>query len=237
MKYLVLADVHSNLEALEACLKEAKNQYSRILCLGDVVGYGASPNECTELLRKKDAICLMGNHDAAAVGLLRKDWFNEEAGRAVEWTAGVLTKENKTFLGELPEFFSCQYLFAVHGSPMDPLMGYMDGKIAERSLKLVVEDIVLCGHTHVPFKFEEGKGAKTLPGNSKIEFSGKRMVLSMPSVGQPRDRNPRAGHAILDFENRIIEIKRTPYTIEKASEKILGAGLPEFLAKRLQKGI
>ena len=237
MKYLVLADIHSNLDALKACLKDASKQYQRILCLGDIVGYGANPNECIELLRKKNAICLMGNHDAAAVELLGRGWFNPTARKAVEWTASILTEKNKAFLKELPEFFSCKFLFAVHGSPNNPLTEYMDGKIAEHSLKCVIEDIVLCGHSHIPFKFEEHKQVKTMPGNSKIEFEGKRMVLSMPSVGQPRDGNPKTGYALLDFEEKSIEIKRIDYDIESASEKILKAGLPEFLAIRLKKGI
>lgn len=237
MKYLVLADIHSNLEALKACLKDAGRQYQRILCLGDIVGYGANPNECIDLVRKKDTICLMGNHDAAVTGMLKKEWFNPAARKAVEWTAGILTKKNKAFLRELPEFFSCQFLFAVHGSPSDPLREYMDGKVAEQSLKCVIEDIVLCGHTHTPFKFEQGKEVRMLPGNNKIEFEEKKMVLSMPSVGQPRDRNPKAGYGILDFEEKTIEIHRIDYDIESASEKILKAGLPEFLAERLFKGI
>ena len=237
MKYLILADIHSNLEALKACLKDAGKQYKRILCLGDIVGYGANPNECIELLRRKKAICLMGNHDAATVGLLQRNWFNEAARTAIEWTEQELTEENKAFLRELPEFFSCQFLLAVHGSPRSPLREYMDGKTAEQALRFVMEDLVLCGHTHIPFKFEERKGIRMLYGNNKIEFNEKRMVLSMPSVGQPRDRNPRAGYGLLDFDKKSIEIKRINYDVESASKKILSAGLPEFLATRLKKGI
>ena len=237
MKYLVLADIHSNLEALNACFKDANRRYKRILCLGDIVGYGANPNECIEILRKKKAICLLGNHDAATVGLLQRDWFNEAARKAIEWTEKELTRKNKAFLKKLPEFFSCKFLLAVHGSPRNPLREYMDGKTAEQTLRLVMEDFVLCGHTHIPFKFEERKETRMLYENNEIEFKGKRMVLSMPSVGQPRDGNPKAGYGLLDFEEKNIEIKRINYDVESALEKILKAGLPEFLATRLKKGI
>lgn len=237
MRYAVLADIHSNLEALEACIGDAKKQgCKRILCLGDIVGYNANPNECIELLRKNKAICLMGNHDAACTGNLSIEWFNPLARQCLEWTKRALSNKNKKFLSELPVFFSCEWLFAVHGTPMKPVEEYMNEQKAREALRKVSEDVVLCGHNHVPFKVAEGTGLEPIVGNKKIKLN-RRMVVSLPAVGQPRDNDARAGYAILDFEEKSLEIIRLAYDIEKASEKVVLAGLPEFIAERLKKGI
>ncbi|MCD6478438.1 MAG: metallophosphoesterase [Candidatus Diapherotrites archaeon] len=238
MRYLVLSDVHANLEALEACLKDAKRYgFKRILCLGDIVGYGAEPNECIELLRKKGAICLLGNHDAACVGQLSLEWFNPFARACIEWTKKVLSKSNKNFLAELPVFFSCKWLFAIHGTPSNPIEEYMDEQKAQLALRKVAEDVVLCGHNHIPFKVEQNRYLEPIAENELIDLNGKRIVVSLPAVGQPRDHNPKAGYAILDFEEKMLAIARVEYDVEKASEKMKKAGLPEFVAERLKKGI
>ncbi len=230
MRYLVLSDVHSNLEALLACLSDAKkHNFERILCLGDIVGYGANPNECIELLRKKDAICLMGNHDAACTEQLSL--------QCVEWTKKQLLLENKKFLAELPVFFSCEWVLAIHGTPASPIEEYMDEEKAKIALEKVAEDLVLCGHTHKPFKVEEKGHLEPIAGDETIiELDRKRTVVSLPAVGQPRDRNPKAGYAILDFEEKTLEIRRVEYEVEKAAKKIKQAGLPEFIAERLKEG-
>ncbi|MCD6247085.1 MAG: metallophosphoesterase family protein [Candidatus Diapherotrites archaeon] len=238
MRYLVISDVHSNLEALLACFDSAKDsEFKRILCLGDIVGYGANPNECIELLRKKEAICIMGNHDAACTEQLSLEWFNSLAKRCVEWTKKQLTVENYKFLSELPVFFSCKWVFAVHGTPASPIEEYMDERKAKIALEKVAEDLVLCGHTHKPFKVEEkGRLEPIEEDETTIELGNKRMVVSLPSVGQPRDKNPKAGYAILDFEEKTLEIRRVEYEVEKAAKKIKQAGLPEFIAERLKEG-
>jgi len=236
MRYLVLADVHSNLEALEACIEDAqKHDYGRILCLGDIVGYNANPNECIELLRKNEAICLMGNHDAACAGKLSYDWFNPFARQCIEWTIKELSGKNKRFLASLPVFFSCKWLFAVHGTPNNPIEEYMDEKKAMAAMRTVFENVVLCAHNHVPFKVEQNAKLVPLPGNKKIKLN-KRIVVSMPAVGQPRDFDPRAGYGILDFEKKTLQIIRISYDLEKAASKVKSAGLPEFISERLKKG-
>jgi diadenosine tetraphosphatase ApaH/serine/threonine PP2A family protein phosphatase len=238
MRYLVLSDVHANLEALEACLEDARRyDFKRILCLGDIVGYGAEPNECIELLRKRDAICLLGNHDAACAGQLSLEWFNPLARQCVEWTKKVLTSKNRKLLAELPVFFSCKWLFAIHGTPFDPIGEYMDEQKAKIALQKVAEDVVLCGHNHIPFKVEQNKYLEPIAEEEIIDLNDKRIVISLPAVGQPRDHNPKAGYAILDFEEKMLAIARVEYDVESASEKMKQAGLPEFIAERLKKGI
>ncbi len=238
MRYLVLADIHSNLDALNSVLKEAeKIGFERILCLGDIVGYGPEPNRCVEVMREKEAICIMGNHDAAACNLVDLNWFNPHAKECIIWTKKILTAENKKFLKELPIFFSTKFLYAVHGTPKDPIMEYMDLEKAREALEMVIENLILVGHTHESFYYIEGKAeTELIPDDKLIEFEGKRIVVNVPAVGQPRDGNPNAGFAILDFEKKIFEVKRVNYDIESAAKKIIKAGLPTIEAERLFKG-
>jgi len=240
MKYLILADVHSNLEALEEVFEATKNfAFEKILCVGDIVGYNANPNECIELLRKKkNLIALLGNHDAACVEMIGTENFSESAKECLEWTKKELSEENKKWLQELPKFFSTKFLLAVHGTPNNPLSEYMDAEKAEKSLKQVAEDLILVGHNHKPFYFEEKEKTLTAIKEDKtIDFSGKRMVVSLPAVGQPRDENKRTGFAVLDFNQQIMHVRRLSYNIKKAQEKIFEAGLPREMAERLEKGI
>ena len=239
MRYLLIADVHSNLHALNAVIAAAqKIGYERALCLGDIVGYNARPNECIEILRKNNVICLQGNHDAASVGEIPLEEFNPEAAECIKWTKPKLTAQNKNFLSELPRFFSMQYLLALHGSPENPLWGYMDAEIAGDSLQRVPESLIICGHVHMPFYYEaNADSTKAIIGNSKIQCRGRRMVVSLPSVGQPRDGNPNAGFGILDAESRELGIFRAEYDVKKTYDEVLQAGLPRFEAERLISGM
>ncbi len=238
MKYLLLADIHGNLHALDAVMNAAeKLGYGRILCLGDIVGYGARPNECIEILRNNNAICLQGNHDAASAGQIPIDDFNPEAAECIKWTKRQLSAENKKFLSGLPRFFSMKYLLAVHGTPENVLWGYMDEEIAGRSLQQVVEDLIICGHVHRPFYCEANSGIKEIIGNSKLQCRGRRIVVSLPAVGQPRDGDKNAGFGILDAETRELQIFRAGYDVKKTYDEILSAELPRFEAERLLSGM
>lgn len=239
MRYLLIADVHSNLHALDAVMAAAqKIGYERALCLGDLVGYNAKPNECIEILRRNNFICLQGNHDAASVEQISLEEFNPEAAECIEWTKRHLTEQNKKFLSELPRFFSMQYLLAIHGSPENPLWGYMNAEIAGDSLRRVPEALVICGHVHMPFYYEaKGSSIKSIIGNSKIQCRGRRMVVSLPAVGQPRDGDKNAGFGILDTDNRELQIFRVEYDVKKTYDEVLGAELPRFEAERLLSGM
>ncbi len=223
----VISDVHSNLEALEEVL--ARVPGLELYCLGDMVGYGASPNEVVETLRKRKAVTVMGNHDYGAV-TADTGMFNARAAMAARWTTKELTGRNLEYLRSLPREFRFQIGglsgFLTHGSPDDALWEYVDpathsqlfghylGKLGVRLLGL--------GHTHIPYVWKEGSGIVFNPG----------------SVGQPRDGDRRASYALLHAEGTTVKVEhyRVDYDYEEAASKIRAAGLPEQLADRLYTG-
>jgi diadenosine tetraphosphatase ApaH/serine/threonine PP2A family protein phosphatase len=237
MRIAVLSDVHSNLEALRAVL-DALPSVDRLLCLGDIVGYGADPAPVIDLLRERGAEAVQGNHDWAVV-TGKTEWFNPWAARAVEWTRSALDRGPVEWLRRLPRTLEMpeQDLLAVHGSPSDPLFEYVvDSASASDSFRATARRTLLLGHSHVAMRFalrEQGLewrgfpegGAETLPP---------RVLLNPGSVGQPRDGNPKASFALLDAER--FEVRRVEYDVAMAARKIREAGLPEFLAQRLLRG-
>ena len=230
MKIAIIADIHSNLEAFEAVLKDIKSkEIDKIICLGDIVGYGSSPNECIELIKKNGIQSIQGNHDLNAVTLEKLEWFNENARESLKWTNKVLTEENKKFLKELPETLEVKdqknRLLAVHGSPKDHLYEYLEPTTDEDKIKDMLEDqkadVIACGHTH-------------MPDVKKFEL---KLFLNPGSVGQPRNNNSKAHYAILDLSNiNFVTLEQVEYDIDTAAKKIIQAGLPRFLADRLYVG-
>ena len=222
-----ISDVHSNLEALEAVLASLGKE--ELYCLGDVVGYGANPNEVVGLLRERGAQVVMGNHDyAAATGDAGS--FNPRAAMAAKWTSRQLTEANLDYLRRLPKERNLEFggvkFCVVHGSPDDPLWEYVDPATHSQLFghylrKLGVMGLAL-GHTHIPYSWKGTEGEVFNPG----------------SVGQPRDGDWRASFAVGDFEGGAIELehRRVEYDVEGAAEKIIRAGLPEPLAARLRTG-
>jgi len=224
----LISDVHSNLEALEAVLGEA-GDVVEVYCLGDIVGYGASPNEVIGLLVERGATCLLGNHDHAALeGDVGE--FNPRAGAAALWTAKQLTEESRAFLGSLPRHRSLTMegvrVYMAHGSPDDNLWEYVSptthSDLFDHYLEKVEADAIALGHTHVPFSWESGRGRVFNPG----------------SVGQPRDGDSRASYALVTLgEGRTdVALKRVVYDIDAAAGKISAAGLPAVLGARLYSG-
>ncbi|AMM54562.1 metallophosphoesterase family protein [Pyrococcus kukulkanii] len=229
MAVAIISDIHSNYEALKAVWKEVK-EAEIIVCLGDLVGYGASPNEVVEFMRKYiekgKIMCVRGNHDnAIAFGA---DWhFNPYARQAVRWHQRVMTPENLEFLRRLPVRLFFNYgdrsYHMVHGSPRAPLDEYLfpwlpDSEFAD-CLRYIREDDLLVGHTHVPM-------IKEIQG---------RRIINPGAVGQPRDGDWRASYAILHEDGKV-EFYRVEYDVETAASKIIKAGLPVFLAERLFEG-
>ncbi len=224
MKVGLIADPHSNLSAFRAVLKDMP-RVDKIICVGDLVGYGAEPNEVVELARSKGIVAVMGNHDYAAVtgdvgGL------NPRAAEAAIWTSKNLSKENLEYLAKFPTHLELnlgkQKLYLVHGSPRDPLNEYLFPDVSNRDLADAIKDvdanIVVLGHTHVPMK-------RMVMG---------KLVVNPGGVGQPRDRDFRAGYAVLTFgKTVVVEHRRVEYDIETTAKKIRAAGLPEELATRL----
>ena len=244
MRYAVISDIHSNLEALTASLNEIDRiKADKIVCLGDIVGYNPNPNECVELLRERNIQCVMGNHDSRVAGLADASDFNLLAARAIEWTQSVLTQENRDFLTALPRsrFIDGRFL-AVHGWVNDTDRYIFGARDAEKNFDLLKElkkPARLCffGHTHVHAAYVEEDGeAHLVEGGSVKLVKGKKYLLNPGAIGQPRDRDPRASFLIFDSKKNQVNFYRVEYDIHTTSEKILAAGLPERLAERLKLG-
>lgn len=250
MRILILSDIHANLEALEACL-EAAPRHDRVFNLGDIVGYGANPNEVTERSRALGSVFVRGNHDKACTGLIRVDDFNPVAGLAVLWTREQLTPENLDFLRTMPQgpVAPIEKLLCVHGSPRDEDEYVLTAQEAWDILDQSPVPLILFGHTHVQGAYwiddvNERQGVVD-PGYAsaegkqhfvlRLKETGKYLV-NPGSVGQPRDGDPRAGFAVYDTEAGSVTFHRVPYDIEQAQKKIRSAGLPDRLASRLAEG-
>ena len=247
MRYLVLSDIHANLEALEAVLDAASARgYDRTLVLGDLVGYGADPNAvitCVQDLRP--AAVIRGNHDKVAAGVDDAEEFNLVAQDAVRWTIDALTPEHTRWLHDLPRGpVQVDDLIEIcHGTPFDEDAYVFDELDALRALESATRPLCLFGHTHVPVAFSrtpDGLDIMT-PGEESstpiiLAAAGTRYLINPGSVGQPRDGDPRAACALVDTEARRVELWRVPYPVSAAQQKIVKAGLPDVLAKRLAVG-
>jgi diadenosine tetraphosphatase ApaH/serine/threonine PP2A family protein phosphatase len=213
-------------------------------CLGDVVGYGAQPDACTELVRERCELCLVGNHDLAVVGGLDVSSFSETAAAAVEWTLTVASQGTLEFLRGLEPAGSREGIGLFHGSPRDPIWEYvLSTDQAEAGLDAQRERVGLIGHSHVSLFFCRPDG--TGPGDTQGSQAGDGAFLGLEngewllnpgSVGQPRDGDPRAAWLELDTEELTACFHRVPYDIALAAETILAAGLPTQLAERLEVG-
>lgn len=243
MLYLVISDVHANLEALEAVLGDA-GEYDAVLCLGDLVGYGPNPNECVQRVRGlPNLTSLVGNHDLAALGELDLSDFNPYARDSAEWTMRNLESDARDFLLSLPRSGPVSGFYTAHASPRDPVWEYME--VEEQgppNFRLFDEPICLVGHTHVPRVFLE-----TTPSRSSVAVchaddvlqlnDGIRKIINPGSVGQPRDGDPRAAYALLDTDSNRFEFRRVRYSFPVTQEKITRNGLPAVLARRLSHGM
>ena len=239
--YAVISDIHGNLEALEAVLEDVPDGVERIYCLGDVVGYGASPNECCDLVREREMPLITGNHDLAVTDLSRDlAWFNPVAAAAVEWTRKHLTEENANFLRTRPHMRQKEGALFVHGSVRDPDEYILNGAVARENLEVLRKeypDVQVCffGHTHVKAIAPAPDGMSS--GSLDLTMGGPYLV-NPGSVGQPRDGDTFASYVLAGDEPERIRITYhfVEYDIEKAQAKIRAAGLPGILADRLAHG-
>jgi diadenosine tetraphosphatase ApaH/serine/threonine PP2A family protein phosphatase len=242
MKIAVLSDVHGNLTALEAVLAEARRLGAgEVWSLGDAVGYGPRPKECLDLLAGEASLQIMGNHDAAAAELTSVAYFNENARRAVEWTQTVLAEADIEALARLPYTVRSGDCLLVHSSPDDPpAWHYITGPSRARlQFESYAERICFAGHTHAPFIADDGPGERgpTEEGGAVCLEEGRRYFVNAGSVGQPRDRDPRASWVLFDRKARSLEIRRTPYDIEAVQGRMRAFDLPSFLVDRLSQGV
>ena len=243
MRYLIIADIHSNLEAFQAVLEDAQNYggFGHVWCLGDIVGYGPDPAACLELLRQLDPLCVCGNHDQAAVGKIDIGDFNSDAARANRWTSGILSAEEREYLLGLPEVIVEDEFTLVHGSPRLPLWEYIaHAFIAADNFSHFDTRYCLAGHTHVPFVFEQDGpmvNESYMKSSDMLVLGDKRLIINPGGVGQPRDRDPRAAYAVFDSEKQVVQHYRVEYDIAMTQAKMEEAGLPVFLINRLGLGV
>ncbi len=241
MRYLVISDIHGNLPALQTILLNAQ-PFDAVWCLGDLVGYGPSPNECIERLQDFPGVCIAGNHDWGALGRADLFVFNRDARAALLWTQNVLTPENRQFLAELPITAPMDRFLLSHGSPREPVWEYLlDAEHARENFLFTDFQIGLVGHTHIPIVFEwlrESQRARILlpDWETPINLDDRRLILNPGSVGQPRDGNPRACYAILDTEAMTWAARRVEYPIEITQERMRARNLPQRLIDRLEMG-
>lgn len=233
MKYAIISDIHSNLEALQKALSIIdEKQIDEIICLGDVVGYGANPNECVDIVRSRCSAIVLGNHDAAALDTSLAHDFNAIARKAVVWTSNALNDDSKQFLSSLPMVERKENILFVHSSPQSPeAWDYIiDSDDAFSAIRHFEEQICFIGHTHVPGIFSRGGRAKTVDRDEQY-------IVNVGSIGQPRDGNPKLAFGVFDSELWEYELIRSEYDIQTAAEKIYAAKLPEELGNRLMYGM
>ena len=244
MQVAILTDIHSNLPALEAVLAAIDDAgIEHRWCLGDVVGYGASPDECTRVVRERCDLSLVGNHDLAVTGEISTDVFSASAAAAVEWTRANSEDETLAFLKSLKPENTEHDVALYHASPRDPVWEYV--LAVDQARECMAEQaarVSLIGHSHVALWFSDGEGAPGADGGAQAEdgkemdLSENRWLLNPGSVGQPRDGDPRAAWLQLDTESWKATYHRVEYDVDKAAAAIREAGLPELLADRLYVG-
>jgi len=241
MKAAIISDIHSNLEALFVVLKDIKKRRLKsIFCLGDLVGYGANPNECIDLCIKESKMIVAGNHDWAAIDKTDVATFNPVAAKAIRWTKEKISKDGVNRIKSLELTGKVDNLLLVHATPKNPAKwGYLFTLDEyEREFSHFKEQLCFIGHSHIPAAvFQDANGYCDLVRDNPFPIVAKRRyIVNVGSVGQPRDMDPRASYAIYDGNNNSIEIVRLDYNIPLAQQKIIMAGLPEVLADRLLAG-
>lgn len=245
MKVAVISDIHANLPAMEAVLSDIdKIGVDEIWCLGDAVGYGASPNECVELLRQRCAVWLVGNHDLAALGQIDISTFSPSAAEAALWTRAALNEHSTAVLIGLGGRASGhrEGLGLFHASPRDPIWEYVvETDLAEDCLNMQEHRISLIGHSHIALYFTRVDELSRItselaPEGTRKSLATGQWLVNPGSVGQPRDRDARAAWLALDTETMNAHFHRTEYPVELAAQAILDAGLPQQLADRLFQG-
>jgi diadenosine tetraphosphatase ApaH/serine/threonine PP2A family protein phosphatase len=238
----VLSDVHGNLPALEAVVADIEaSEAERTWCLGDLVGYGAQPDECVALARERCDVCLVGNHDLVVLGRLDIATFSAGAAAAARWTRDRLGSDAAHFLGDLSPAATGGVVDLFHASPRDPVWEYvLSNDAAEGSMRLMEARIGAIGHSHVALCFRRPDGGRAAgevaPAGTTADLSEGTWLLNPGAVGQPRDGDPRAAWLDLDLEGLKATWRRVDYPIDTAADAIREAGLPAMLADRLYYG-
>lgn len=240
-RFAVFSDIHANLPALRRFLESVDAQACEgLYCLGDIVGYGAHPNECCEIVRERGIPAVMGNHDLVALTLEGADSFNEIARQAVRWTHDRLTPQNRAFLENLPYTMAFGDATFVHASPIEPRNWHYVLNQSAALANFEAFDTWLCfiGHSHQPLVVElEGDRIHCPEGREVALRRDRRYLINVGSIGQPRDRDPDSCYVTIDMESGILKFHRLTYPVEEAGRAIEDAGLPPELAYRLTVGL
>lgn len=247
MKYAVIADIHSNLVAFQAVLRDIgyRGGCEEIWCLGDVVGYGPEPHACIELLRQHKHVCVAGNHDWAAIGNIDISDFNPYAAQAILWTREQLSAGDKAYLQKLPERLTKGDFTLVHGSPRHPIWEYLDmdwlsAKDIEDNFNRFDTRFCFVGHSHKPVVFEQDSSGHysimVIPDEIKVGSKKRRLIINPGGVGQPRDGDPRASYAIYNSRAQKVYHYRVSYDITATQQKMTEYNLPPPLIERLSYG-
>ena len=242
MRILVISDIHANFTALEAVLKDAGTA-TETWCLGDLIGYGPDPNAVVEQIRELPQLtCVVGNHDGAVLGDMALEAFNGDARRSLTWTGKVLNADNMDFLKSLPQHAKVRgEVTLAHGSPRDPLWEYVLNTLSARlNFEHFATPYCFVGHSHIQSQFqldeEKDRVSMVMPKTEEAVPLTPRVILNPGSVGQPRDRDPRAAYAIYDAQENTWEARRVEYNIPEVQQRIRETGLPEKHALRLAEG-
>lgn len=249
MRLLIISDLHSNIEALDAVLVDAQRRggFERIVCAGDVVGYGPDPGAVIAALRERDALCVAGNHDLAAIGRMDTTEFNRVAAEAARWTESALSADERAWLASLPDVAETGDVTLVHGSLRSPAWEYLlDAEQADAQFALQETAYSVVGHSHVQFWCVQREGQEAAmhraTDGTTVRLEGRRLILNPGSTGQPRDGDPRAGYMLYDDASSAgatggaVTWHRVGYDAGATRRKILDAGLPAFLGDRLLEG-
>jgi predicted phosphodiesterase len=241
MRYGIIGDIHSNLEALDAAIEGlSREKIDEYPSVGDIVGYGADPGACVEKTRNLCSHIIRGNHDAAIAGVLNLKYFTDEARQAILWTERNTNGPDIAFLRNLSLLYKNEHLALAHGTLNEPeAFHYMhDRQAAQKTFDLMETAVCFIGHTHVPAIFTyNGKNIGFYYSETVKVNKNEKLIVNVGSVGQPRDGDPRSCVAVYDTLKGLIEFKRASYDVEKAQRKTLKAGLSPFLAYRLAAGV
>jgi len=244
MRCAIIADIHANLAALKAVLVDVKQRggVEEIWCLGDIVGYGPDPHDCIELLRQTKHICVVGNHDLAAVGQIDTTDFNPDAVAASEWTAEHLNSQDVRYIKSLPRVINKDDFTIVHGSPREPIWEYvLSISGARENFAYFKTQFCLLAHTHVPaaFSYDEGGACsfRQFAPEKELVPAEERLIINPGAVGQPRDGDPRASYAIYDSDKQRFWLYRVPYDVTETQSRMVEQKLPMRLVARLSHGV
>jgi diadenosine tetraphosphatase ApaH/serine/threonine PP2A family protein phosphatase len=242
MRYGIISDVHSNLEALTAVFAELDSMgFDELICLGDIVGYGPSPNECCAMLRERGCVSIAGNHDEAAANESGIDYFSPLAREALEWNRAALTREHLAYLSDLPRERHFEGFNIVHGAPVYHFDYILDVIDAQAAFSRTPAGLTFVGHSHIAEVYYQDADGRTyqqrLMHGGRVDLSAAyRYIVNPGSVGQPRDRNPQAAFAVIDTEQHFVDVRRVTYDVRGVQERIENARLPSQLGERLSIG-